>query len=87
MLGSEAAMPPGRAPGGLSWARRVGDPECCMRCRRSLVAVKSVVHFRAAYEPLASLVVEVDGPGISSLDLSQFEFKNIPRPIFPLDPI
>lgn len=68
------------------------DPEV-FRCvgieptEQKVVAVKSVVHFRAAYEPLASLVVEADGPGISSLDLARFPFERIPRPIFPLDPI
>jgi microcystin degradation protein MlrC len=68
------------------------DPEI-FRCvgveplEQKVVAVKSVVHFRAAYEPLASLVVECDGPGISSLDLTRFPFERIPRPIFPLDPL
>lgn len=66
------------------------DPEL-FRCvgieptEQRVVVVKSVVHFRAAYEPLASLVVEADGPGISSLDLTRFPYENIPRPMFPLD--
>jgi microcystin degradation protein MlrC len=66
------------------------DPEI-FRCvgieptEQKVVAVKSVVHFRAAYEPLASLIVEADGPGISSLDLSRFPYQRIPRPIFGLD--
>ena len=66
------------------------DPEI-FRCvgieptEQKVVAVKSVVHFRAAYEPLASLVVEADGPGISSLDLSRFPYENVPRPLFGLD--
>ena len=66
------------------------DPEI-FRCvgieptEQKIVAVKSVVHFRAAYAPLASLIVEADGPGISSLDLSRFPYTRIPRPIFGLD--
>ena len=66
------------------------DPEI-FRCvgieptEQKIVVVKSVVHFRAAYEPLASLVVEADGPGLTSLDHSRFPFKNVPRPIFGLD--
>lgn len=66
------------------------DPEI-FRCvgieptEQKIVVVKSVVHFRAAYEPIASLVVEADGPGLVSLDLNRFPFKNVPRPIFGLD--
>jgi microcystin degradation protein MlrC len=66
------------------------DPEI-FRCvgvepsEQKVVVVKSVVHFRAAYEPIASLVVEADGPGISSLDMSRFEFRQAPRPLFGLD--
>jgi microcystin degradation protein MlrC len=68
------------------------DPEIFRCCgieptEQKVVVVKSVVHFRAAYEPIASLVVEADGPGISSLDLSRFHFEKVPRPIFPLDDI
>lgn len=52
---------------------------------RKIVVVKSSVHYRAAYEPLAGEIVEVDGPGLSSPNLDRFEFKNIRRPVFPLD--
>jgi microcystin degradation protein MlrC len=66
------------------------DPEI-FRClgieptEQKICVVKSVVHFRAAYEPLASLVVECDGPGISSLEMSRFPFTQVPRPMFGLD--
>ncbi|MBA2557399.1 MAG: MlrC C-terminal domain-containing protein, partial [Chloroflexi bacterium] len=56
------------------------DPEI-FRCvgieptEQKIVVVKSVVHFRAAYEPLASLVIEADGPGIVGLDLSHFPYN------------
>jgi microcystin degradation protein MlrC len=66
------------------------DPEI-FRCvgieptEQRVVVVKSVVHFRAAYEPIASLVVEADGPGISSLDMGRFQFEHAPRPLFGLD--
>jgi microcystin degradation protein MlrC len=52
---------------------------------RKIVLVKSAVHYRASYEPIAKEIIEVDGPGLSSPNLSRFEFRNIRRPIFPLD--
>ena len=62
-------------------ARSVGiDP-----AQRKIVLVKSSVHYRASYEPIAAEIVEVDGPGLSSPNLERFTFKNIRRPIFPLD--
>lgn len=62
-------------------ARSVGiDPQ-----HKKIVVVKSSVHYRAAYEPIAKEIIEIDGPGLSSPNLSRFEFKHIRRPIFPLD--
>jgi microcystin degradation protein MlrC len=51
-----------------------------------IVVVKSTIHYRAAFEPLAREIVEVDAPGLSSSSLARFAFKRIRRPIFPLDP-
>jgi microcystin degradation protein MlrC len=53
---------------------------------KEILVVKSAVHFRAAFEPLAAEVVVADGPGLTSLDLSLFEFKRIRRPLWPIDP-
>jgi microcystin degradation protein MlrC len=50
-----------------------------------IVVVKSSVHYRAAFEPLAHAVIEVDAPGLSTSNLARFTFKNVRRPIFPLD--
>jgi microcystin degradation protein MlrC len=52
---------------------------------KSIIVVKSSVHFRASHEPIAKKIIEVDGPGLSSPRLAAFPFKKIPRPIFPLD--
>ena len=49
------------------------------------IVVKSSVHFRAAHEPIAAEIIELDTPGLTSPRLSGFGFKNIRRPIFPLD--
>jgi microcystin degradation protein MlrC len=50
-----------------------------------IIVVKSAVAFRAAYESIAALIIEVNSPGLSSVDLRQFDFRYIRRPIFPLD--
>jgi RimJ/RimL family protein N-acetyltransferase len=51
-----------------------------------IVVVKSTIHYRAAFEPIAREIVEVDAPGLSSSNLARFTFTRIRRPIFPLDP-
>jgi microcystin degradation protein MlrC len=52
-----------------------------------ILVVKSTIHYRAAFEPIAHEIVEVDAPGLSSSNLARFEFKRVRRPIFPLDAI
>jgi microcystin degradation protein MlrC len=74
---TEVKMPPWN----LEQLRSVGiTPE-----REKIIVLKSAVAFRAAYEPIAQEIIEVNSPGLSSLDLSQFGYKNVRRPIFPLD--
>jgi microcystin degradation protein MlrC len=51
-----------------------------------ILVVKSTIHYRAAFEPIAKEIIEVDAPGLSSSNLSRFDFQRIRRPIFPLDP-
>ena len=53
--------------------------------RERVVVVKSSIHYRAAFEPLAREIIEVDAPGLSSSNLTRFAFANVRRPIFPLD--
>ncbi|MBI4638681.1 MAG: M81 family metallopeptidase [Candidatus Rokubacteria bacterium] len=50
-----------------------------------ILVVKSTIHYRAAFEPLAHTILEVDAAGLSSSNLGRFTFKNVRRPIFPLD--
>ncbi len=50
-----------------------------------ILVVKSAMHFRAAFGPIASEVIVADGPGLSSNDLSRFPFHRIERPLFPID--
>ncbi|BDB27004.1 M81 family metallopeptidase [Cupriavidus sp. P-10] len=53
--------------------------------RRKYVLIKSRQHFRAGFEPIAKDIVLVAGPGVCSSDYSQFPFRNLRRPIYPLD--
>lgn len=53
--------------------------------KKRFIVVKSSVHFRAAHQPIASQIIELDTPGLTSPRLAGFGFKNIRRPIFPLD--
>ena len=50
-----------------------------------VVALKSTQHFRAAYAPIASKILLVDGGGLASPRLDRLEYRRIPRPIHPLD--
>jgi len=52
---------------------------------RRFIVVKSSVHYRAAHEPIAVEVIELDTPGLTSPRLAGFGFKKLRRPIFPLD--
>ena len=52
---------------------------------RRFIVVKSSVHYRAAHEPIAEEVIELDTPGLTSPRLAGFGFKKLRRPIFPLD--
>jgi microcystin degradation protein MlrC len=51
------------------------------------VVVKSRGHFRAGFSEFfgPDQVIEVDAPGLTSPILSRFDFKNMPRPVFPVD--
>jgi len=51
-----------------------------------ILVVKSTIHYRAAFEPIAREIIEVDAPGLSSSNLARFDFRRVRRPIFPLDP-
>jgi microcystin degradation protein MlrC len=52
---------------------------------KRVIALKGKGHFRAAFEPIASRVVLVEGPGITGADLQRLEFTKLRRPIWPID--
>ena len=65
----------------LSLFRSVGIEPTAARA----LVVKSSVHFRAAFAPIAAKIIDVDTPGISSPHLERFVFQHVRRPIWPLD--
>ncbi len=58
------------------------DPRDCR-----FVLLKSRIHYRAGFRPLASNLVECSGRGVTSADLSIYPYRKLARPIFPLDPV
>ena len=47
--------------------------------------LKSRVHWRAGFKPIARGVVDCAGVGVCTSDYGQLDFQNVRRPIFPLD--
>lgn len=50
--------------------------------------VKSRGHFRAGFQHLfpPERIFEIDVPGLTSPNLANFPWKNLPRPVYPMDP-
>ena len=66
------------------------DPEMFRVCGMDptaigIVVVKSAVHFRAAFQHIAKEIIIADGPGLTAMDLKQFPYQRIRRPMFPID--
>jgi len=56
------------------------DPES-----KFVVALKSMQHFRAAFEPMAGQVIVCDSGALCTLQYERLPYRNVRRPIFPLD--
>ncbi|MCS6953278.1 MAG: M81 family metallopeptidase [Bryobacterales bacterium] len=50
--------------------------------RQRILVVKGAIAPRAAYEPIAARIIEVDTPGATAVNTSRFHYKNVRRPIF-----
>ena len=53
---------------------------------RKLIALKSAVHFRADYTPIAHQILDVNTPGVHSPNLFSYRYQKLRRPVYPLDP-
>jgi microcystin degradation protein MlrC len=56
------------------------DPES-----KHVVALKSMQHFRAAFEPIAGRVIVCDSGALCTPSYHRLPYRNVRRPIFPLD--
>ena len=52
---------------------------------KRFVMLKSRIHWRAGLRPLAHAVVECAGTGVCTSDYAALKFRNVRRPIYPLD--
>jgi len=55
--------------------------------RKKFVMLKSRIHYRAGFKPIASHIVECAGAGVTNADLSVYRYQKLRRPIWPLDPL
>ncbi len=53
---------------------------------KSVVGLKSMQHFRAAFEPIAGKVIVCDCGALCTTDVTKLPYQKVPRPIYPLDP-
>ena len=51
-----------------------------------IVMLKSGIGYKVTYAPVAKAVFLADCPGPGSHNIRNFDFKNVPQPMFPLDP-
>ncbi len=53
--------------------------------RQRILVVKGVIAPRAAYEPIAARIIEVDTPGATAVNPARFTYRRARRPLFGLD--
>ena len=51
------------------------------------VLLKSRIHYRAGFAPIAKHTITLDGVGVTTSDNSLLKYQNVRRPIYPLDNI
>lgn len=52
-----------------------------------VVVVKSMQHFRADFEQIAGQIIVCDSGALCTMDYAKIPYRNVPRPIYPLDQI
>ena len=52
---------------------------------RRFLMLKSRIHYRAGFKPIAAAIVECQGEGVTNADLSVYRYEKLKRPIYPLD--
>jgi microcystin degradation protein MlrC len=52
---------------------------------KRFLMLKSRIHYRAGFKPIAAAIVECRGAGVTDADLSVYRYAKLKRPIYPLD--
>jgi microcystin degradation protein MlrC len=52
---------------------------------KRFLMLKSRIHYRAGFKPIAAAIVECEGHGVTHADLSLYPYRKLRRPIYPLD--
>ena len=61
--------------------RRVGiEPS-----EKKVIVLKSTLHFKASFGPIARKILDVDTPEYLTMNFESLDFKNMSRPVYPLD--
>jgi microcystin degradation protein MlrC len=55
--------------------------------KKRFIMLKSRIHYRAGFKPIAAHIVECAGAGVTDADLSVYRYRKLTRPIYPLDAI
>ncbi|MFO1322491.1 MAG: M81 family metallopeptidase [Burkholderiales bacterium] len=55
--------------------------------QKRYLMLKSRIHYRAGFKPIASHIVECAGAGVTNADLTVYPYRKLARPIYPLDPM
>ena len=55
--------------------------------KKRFIMLKSRIHYRAGFKPIAAHIVECAGAGVTNADLSVYRYRKLARPIYPLDAI
>jgi microcystin degradation protein MlrC len=53
--------------------------------RQKILVVKAAIAFRAAYEPVAARIIEVDTGGVTAVNPARFKYTRARRPLFGLE--
>jgi microcystin degradation protein MlrC len=53
--------------------------------KQRVLVVKAAIAYRAAYGPIAGTIIEADTPGLTAVNPARFDYRNIRRPMFPLE--
>jgi microcystin degradation protein MlrC len=55
--------------------------------KKRYIMLKSRIHYRAGFKPIASHIVECHGAGVTNADMSVYRYHKLQRPSYPLDPL